>query len=145
MLGILEIRNGEIFLMSNDNIFLSHKSLCVTFNIVLLAFYFPPALLSLHYGQIFRIYIYIYIYLPSLCFCDVQNSYYRFWRTRTQNNYYIFLFSELETPGRIRLKFSQTEPGRIVVIKLETTRIQVLSDEVLSFCCRRRRSRNRYL
>ena len=60
MLGILEIRNGEIFLMSNDNIFLSHKSLCVTFNIVLLAFYFPPALLSLHYGQIFHIYIYIF-------------------------------------------------------------------------------------
>ena len=56
-----------------------------------------------------------------------------------------FSFSELETPGRIRPKFAQTEPGRIVVLKLETTRIQVLSDEVLSFCCRRRRSRNRYL
>ena len=69
MLGILEIRNGEIFLMSNDNIFLSHKSLCVTFNIVLLAFYFPPALLSLHYGQIFRIYIYICIYFYRRCAC----------------------------------------------------------------------------
>lgn len=39
--------------MSNDNIFLSHKSLCVTFNIVLLASYFPSAPLPLHYGQFF--------------------------------------------------------------------------------------------
>ena len=56
-----------------------------------------------------------------------------------------FPFSELETPGAIRPKFAQTEPGRIVVIKFETTRIQVLSDKVLSFCCGRRRSCNRYL
>ena len=55
-----------------------------------------------------------------------------------------FPFSELETPGGIRLNFAETEPGRIVVIKFETTRIQVLSDEVLSFCCRRRRSCNRF-
>ena len=43
-----------------------------------------------------------------------------------------FPFSELETPGRIRLNFAETEPGRIVVIKFETTRIQVLSDEVFA-------------
>ena len=47
--------------MSNDDIFLSHKSLCVTFNIVLFAFYFPSALLLLHYGQIFRLLLKIFV------------------------------------------------------------------------------------
>ena len=47
--------------MSNDDIFVSHKSLCVTFNIVLLVFYFPSALLLLHYGQIFRILLKIFV------------------------------------------------------------------------------------
>ena len=44
-----------------------------------------------------------------------------------------FPFSELETCDRIRPKFAETEPVKIVVIKFETTRIQVLSDKVFKF------------
>ena len=44
-----------------------------------------------------------------------------------------FPFSELETCGGIHPKFAETEPVKIVVIKFETTLIQVLSDKVFKF------------